>query len=63
MRFASSPNNRTKPAKRGDDHVHDGAEHENMESAEKRITQPGEDQAEYSVARGKNEPGDEAGRQ
>ena len=59
LRFASFPDGRADPANRGEDHVHDGAEHEDLECAVP-IAEPGENQAERAVAQREDEPGDEA---
>ena len=55
MRSTGSPDRGNNPAERGENHIHDGAQHENMERAEP-ITEPVENQAERAIADTENEP-------
>ena len=62
MRFTSSPDCGNNPGERGDNHIHDSAQHENMERAEP-IIEPVENQAERAIAEAENEPTEKARRQ
>ena len=62
MRSAGSPDRGNNPAERGEDHIDDRAQHENMKRAE-TITEPAENHAQRAIAEAENEPSDEARRQ
>src|SRR2546429_16174 len=62
MRSTGSPDRGNNPAERGENHIDDGAKHENMERAEP-ITEPAEKCAERGIAEAENEPSDKARRQ
>ncbi len=55
MRFTGSPDNGHNPAERSENHIHDGAQHENLERAVP-IAEPVKDQAERAIAQAENEP-------
>src|SRR5712691_476318 len=62
MRFAGSPDRGNDPAERTENHIHNGAQHENVKRA-KPIAEPAKDQAEHAIAQAENEPAKKAGRQ
>jgi hypothetical protein len=62
MRFTGSPDCGNNPGERGDNHIYDSAQHENMERAEP-ATEPVENQAERAIAEAENEPTEKARRQ
>ena len=62
MRSTGSPDRGNNPAERGENHIDDGAQHENMERAEP-ITEPAEKCAERAIAEAENEPSHKARRQ
>jgi len=62
MRSTGSPDRGNNPAERGENHIDDRAQHENMERAEP-ITETAENHAERAIAEAENEPGDKARRQ
>jgi hypothetical protein len=62
MRFTGSPDCGNNPGERGDNHIYNSAQHENMERAEP-ATEPVEYQAERAIAEAENEPTEKARRQ
>jgi len=59
MRFTGSPDCGNNPAERSENHIHDGAQHEDLERTEP-IAEPAEDQAERAIAQAENEPAKKA---
>jgi hypothetical protein len=59
MRFTGSPDNGNNPAERSENHIHNGAHHEDLKRAEP-IAEPAEDQAERAIAEAENEPANKA---
>ena len=59
MRSTGSPDRGNNPAERGEYHIDDRAQHENMKRAE-AITEPAENHAQRAIAEAENEPSDEA---
>src|ERR1700676_4619772 len=55
MCLTRSPDHAYNPAERGEYHIHDGAQYENMNRAEP-VAQPAIDQAERTVAETENKP-------
>jgi hypothetical protein len=59
MRFTRSPDDANNPAERGEYHIHDGPQHENLKRAEP-VAEPAEYNAKSAIAHAENEPGKEA---
>src|ERR1700686_2408785 len=60
--FTGSPDRCNNPAERGENHIHDGAQHENMKCAEP-ITKPVVNQTESAIAEAENQPTEKLRRQ
>ena len=59
MSFTRSPDHADNPAERGEYHIHDGAQYENMNRAQP-VAQPAIDQAESAIAQTENKPAKKA---
>jgi hypothetical protein len=59
MRFPRSPDHADNPTERGEYHIHDGAQHENLERTEP-VAEAVKNHAERAIARAENEPSKEA---